>query len=69
MGDEMSVTVIATGFDKERVPLSANAVGKILGSDPFAKPATEVKPVAQPDGLDVPTFLRNKKKIIDTSNF
>ena len=65
----MSVTVIATGFDKERIPLSANAVGKILGSDPFAKQTAEVKPSTPTDGLDVPTFLRNKKKIIDTSNF
>lgn len=74
MGDEMSVTVIATGFDKERVPLSANAVGKILGSDPFARQqSSEIRSssssVSDPNNLDVPAFLRNKRKIIDTNNF
>lgn len=71
MGDEMSVTVIATGFDKDRVPLSANAVGKILGNPPFGKTTSgiDVKPQSSdPNNLDVPTFLRNKRKIIDTNN-
>lgn len=72
MGDEMSVTVIATGFDRDRIPLSANAVGKILGSDPFSKsqtPEIRQSPVSDPNALDVPTFLRKKNKIIDPSNF
>ena len=30
MGDEISVTVIATGFDRERVPLSSVVVDKVL---------------------------------------
>ena len=73
MGDEMSVTVIATGFDRDRIPLSANAVGKILGSDPFSSktqtPEIRQSPVSDPNALDVPTFLRKKNKIIDPSNF
>ena len=71
MGDEMSVTVIATGFDKDRVPLSAVAVDRLLDKSVFDKNSIpEVKPqAANPNDLDVPTFLRKRNKIIDTNNF
>ena len=74
MGDQMSVTVIATGFDKDRIPLSANAVGRILGNPPFGKSSSSLSgletksQVSDPNNLDVPAFLR-KKKMIDTNNF
>jgi cell division protein FtsZ len=65
MGDEIMVTVIATGFDKDRVPLSSVMVDKVLDRA-FEKvaAANEIKS-ENPTDLDIPTFLRKNKKIID----
>ena len=65
MGDEISVTVIATGFDKDRVPLSSVMVDKVLDrafdkATNFADVRTETT-----SDLDIPTFLRKNKKIIE----
>lgn len=67
MGDEMSVTVIATGFDKDRVPLSAVAVDRLLDKSVFEKNGGEIRTTSNQNDLDVPTFLR-KRKIIDPNN-
>ncbi len=66
MGEEMSVTVIATGFDKERVPLSSVTVDRLLDKSAFDKsfgtPELRTSSGTQND-LDVPTFLRKKGKL------
>ena len=69
MGDEMSVTVIATGFDKDRIPLSQVSVDRLLDKTAFEKNVStpEIR-TSNTNDLDVPTFLRKNKKIID-SNF
>ncbi len=70
MGDEISVTVIATGFDKERVPLSSVTVDRLLDKSAFEKSfgTSEIRSSSgNPSDLDVPTFLRKKGKI--DSNF
>ncbi len=68
MGDEMSVTVIATGFDKDRVPLSSVTVDRLLDKTNFEKnTSTPDIRTSNSNDLDVPTFLR-RKKMID-SNF
>ena len=69
MGDEMSVTVIATGFDKDRIPLSQASVDRLLDKTAFEKNVStpEIR-TSNTNDLDVPTFLRKNKKIID-SNF
>ena len=69
MGDEMSVTVIATGFDKDRIPLSQVSVDRLLDKTAFEKTVStpEIR-TSNSNDLDVPTFLRKNKKIID-SNF
>ena len=65
----MSVTVIATGFDKDRVPLSQVTVDRLLDKTAFDKnPSTPEIRTSNSNDLDVPTFLRKNKKIID-SNF
>ena len=68
MGDEISVTVIATGFDKDRIPQSS--VDRILkGSNVVAQPKTnrfrDNYGNSDKDNLEVPYFLRNSgaKKI------
>lgn len=65
MGDEISVTVIATGFDKDRVPLSSVMVDKVL--DRAFDKATNVADIRSEttSDLDIPTFLRKNKKIIE----
>lgn len=66
MGDEMSVTVIATGFDRDRVPLSA--VDKVIDRTLFEKaPVVETR-VSNQNDIEIPTFLRKNKKIIDMNN-
>ena len=62
----MSVTVIATGFDKDRVPLSSVTVDRLLDKTAFEKAygAPEIR-TSNSNDLDVPTFLRKNKKIID----
>ena len=69
MGDEMSVTVIATGFDKDRIPLSQVSVDRLLDKTAFEKTVStpEIR-TSNSNDLYVPTFLRKNKKIID-SNF
>ena len=68
MGDEISVTVIATGFDKDRIPASSvESVLKSGLSNPpertrIPEPKSELFPGSD---LDIPTFLRKNKKIID----
>ena len=66
MGDEISVTVIATGFDKDRIPQSTvdRLLGKGLGGDSVNK-SRKFNSAVTGDGLDVPLFLRtgNQKKI------
>ena len=67
----MSVTVIATGFDKDRVPLSSVTVDRLLDKTAFEKNMNtpEIRTSSSnSNDLDVPTFLRKNKKIID-SNF
>ena len=69
MGDEMSVTVIATGFDKDRVPLSALAVDKVIDRTMFEKaPVAENNRNTPQNDIEIPTFLRKNKKIIDINN-
>jgi hypothetical protein len=65
----MSVTVIATGFDKDRVPLSAVTVDRLLDKSSFEKaygaPEIRTSSTSNSNDLDVPTFLRKNKKILD----
>ena len=68
MGDEISVTVIATGFDKDRIPASSveNIIKTGLGNAPERPRIPETKNELFPGSdLDIPTFLRKNKKIID----
>ena len=64
MGDEISVTVIATGFDKDRIPLSSVMVDKVLDRA-FDKAAIADVRTETTSDLDIPTFLRKNKKIIE----
>ena len=65
MGDEMSVTVIATGFDKDRVPLSALAVDKVIDRTMFEKaPVAENNRITPQNDIEIPTFLRKNKNSI-----
>lgn len=64
MGDEISVTVIATGFDKDRVPLSSVMVDKVLDRA-FEKTVTPEVKTDNINELDIPAFLRKNKKIIE----
>ena len=61
MGDEISVTVIATGFDRERVPLSSVVVDKVLERAFDKVQVPDIKQEVTSD-LDIPTFLRKNKK-------
>ncbi len=68
MGDEISVTVIATGFDKDRIPASSveSVLKSGLSSAPERTRIPETKSELFPGSdLDIPTFLRKNKKIID----
>lgn len=70
MGDEISVTVIATGFDKDRNPATSvdNVIKTNLTSSiPERSKISEVKSDIIPNAvdLDIPTFLRKNKRIID----
>ena len=64
MGDEISVTVIATGFDKDRVPYSSVMVDKVLDRAFDKAVIADVRTETTSD-LDIPTFLRKNKKIIE----
>ena len=67
MRDEMKITVIATGFDKEMVDTGTNAASAGAPSTPPRYTRTPgddlqrptVNPT-RPDDLDVPTFIRKK---------
>ncbi len=60
MGDEISVTVIATGFDKDRIPTSA--VERILRNG-LGNGQSKSKSYGGDNGLEVPPFLKERKKI------
>ncbi len=68
MRDEMKITVIATGFDKESADAGAATSSAALPPVPSRytmRPGDElsrpgVNPPARPDDLDVPTFIRKK---------
>ena len=68
MGEEISVTVIATGFDKDRIPASSveSIIKTGLSNAPERTRIPESKTELFPGSdLDIPTFLRKNKKIID----
>lgn len=65
MGDEISVTVIATGFDKDRIPLSSVMVDKVLDRAFDKITVPESNKSENPNELDIPAFLRKNKKIIE----
>ena len=68
MRDEMKITVIATGFDKESADAGSATSSAALPpvpprytmrpGDDLSRPG--VNPPARPDDLDVPTFIRKK---------
>ncbi|HEY0408133.1 MAG TPA: cell division protein FtsZ [Pyrinomonadaceae bacterium] len=65
--DEMKITVIATGFDKESADAGANAASASMASSPSRYGRTTgddlQRPIVNPtrtDDLDVPTFIRKK---------
>jgi cell division protein FtsZ len=67
MRDEMKITVIATGFDKEIADLGTTAASAGVSSTPpryTRAPGDDLqRPVVNPgrtDDLDVPTFIRKK---------
>ena len=67
MHDEMKITVIATGFDRESVAVaSAGSVAVLPASAPryTQRPTDDLpRPMmshARSDDLDVPTFIRKK---------
>jgi cell division protein FtsZ len=68
MRDEMKITVIATGFDREAVALSTTAGADAMPSTspryaprgPDELPARTVVNQARADDLDVPAFIRKK---------
>ena len=68
MRDEMKITVIATGFDKESADAGANHSNAALPPTPpryTQRPGDDltrpnISNPARPDDLDVPTFIRKK---------
>jgi cell division protein FtsZ len=64
--DEMRITVIATGFDKEAMPLVSAAATTSMPTAPprfVTRPPDDLpRPMmgARADDLDVPTFIRKK---------
>ena len=64
--DEMKITVIATGFDKESASVASAAATTAIPAPPprfVARPADDLpRPMmgARVDDLDVPTFIRKK---------
>src|SRR5467141_12195 len=66
MGDEMRITVIATGFQRESVSAAAaSALSSLPATAPrfVQRPSDDLpRPMmhARPDDLDVPTFIRKK---------
>lgn len=65
MRDEMKITVIATGFEREAVAVGAGSTTSVAAnSSRFVPRPTDDLPrpmmTARPDDLDVPTFIRKK---------
>ncbi len=65
MKDEMKITVIATGFERESVAVAAGSGAAVTTNSPrfVPRPADDIpRPMmsARPDDLDVPTFIRKK---------
>jgi cell division protein FtsZ len=66
MRDEMKITVIATGFDKESADIAPVARGAAVSSSArYAQRQSEELSrsgavIGRPDDLDVPTFIRKK---------
>jgi len=66
MKDEMRITVIATGFDKEVVSVASAAATNVMPAAPprfVTRPQDDLpRPMmsARSDDLDVPTFIRKK---------
>ena len=65
--DQMRITVIATGFDREAVAVAAvgsTSAMPVTASRPMQRPIDELpRPMmsnARADDLDVPTFIRKK---------
>jgi cell division protein FtsZ len=65
--DEMKITVIATGFDKESADAGAHSTAAAMASSPSRYTRTPgddlQRPIVNPtrtDDLDVPTFIRKK---------
>jgi cell division protein FtsZ len=64
--DEMRITVIATGFDKETVAVASAAATTVMPTSPpryVTRPQDDLpRPMmgARADDLDVPTFIRKK---------
>jgi cell division protein FtsZ len=63
--DEMKITVIATGFDKDiSEVMPATHTGQLAPQPRYAPPAADLSPrpsaPPRPDDLDVPTFIRKK---------
>ncbi len=64
--DEMKITVIATGFDKESADAGSNSHAHAHAAQPsrYTQPSTDLPPrtaaPTRPDDLDVPTFIRKK---------
>jgi len=64
--DEMRITVIATGFDKEVVQVASAASANMMPAAPprfVTRPTDDLpRPMlgARADDLDVPTFIRKK---------
>jgi cell division protein FtsZ len=64
--DEMRITVIATGFDKEIVSVASAAATHVMPAAPpryVSRPQDDLpRPIlgARADDLDVPTFIRKK---------
>ncbi|MBE7042607.1 MAG: cell division protein FtsZ, partial [Ruminococcaceae bacterium] len=53
-GDELSVTVIATGFAGENGPV----VKKRFGTEKSSSPFSRISDSKEDDSIDVPSFLR-----------
>lgn len=74
--DELRITVIATGFElgsplmhritRSETRPSARPVNRVTAPPPSStvssRPATPATPTYQPNDLDIPAFLRNKRK-------
>lgn len=78
LNDEIKITVIATGFETEKKEKKVDNVGVVSSSKPITKPSEEKEQVVVNDmeevattreydrdrerDLEIPAFLRNKKK-------